>query len=54
MTVITLKMMAPKKSIEPNALDIDNWIDIQSKNSSANVVKMAPVMRSTLAHFLLL
>ncbi|MBR4828735.1 MAG: hypothetical protein IKZ92_02915 [Muribaculaceae bacterium] len=52
MNVITLKMMAPETSIGPNALDKEISINIQSKYSSASVVKMAPVMRSTLAHFL--
>ena len=42
--------MAPETSIGPNAPD--NMINSPSKNSSANVVRMALIMSSTLAHFL--
>ena len=50
MTVITTKIMAPETSIGPNAPE--NTINIASKHSSANVVRMALIMSSTLAHFL--
>ena len=50
MTVITPMMMAPETSIGPNAPE--NKINIASKHSSANVVRMALIMSSTLAHFL--
>ena len=43
-------MMAPETSIGPNAPE--NMINIASKHSSANVVRMALIMSSTLAHFL--
>ena len=49
MTVITTKIMAPETSIGPNAPD--NMINSPSKNSSANVVRMALIMSSTLDHF---
>jgi hypothetical protein len=42
--------MAPETSIGPNAPDIT--IKSQSKHSSANVVRMALIISSTLAHFL--
>jgi hypothetical protein len=42
--------MAPETSIGPNAPD--NMIKSPSKHSSANVVRMALIMSSTLAHFL--
>ena len=54
MTVITPKIMAPETSIGPNAPDNiapDNIINSPSKNSSANVVRMALIMSSTLDHF---
>lgn len=50
MTVITPKIMAPETSIGPNAPD--NMTKSPSKHSSANVVRMALIMSSTLAHFL--
>jgi hypothetical protein len=42
-------MMAPETSIGPNAPE--NMIDSPSKHSNANVVRMALIMSSTLAHF---
>ena len=42
--------MAPETSNGPNAPE--NRINIASKHSSANVVRMALIMSSTLAHFL--
>jgi hypothetical protein len=50
--VIILKMMALKKSICPK--ERVNRIRNPSIHSSANVVKMALIMSSTLAHFLML